>query len=1567
MPSLSSLFKHAKRDGQDRNVIANLEDESSEKLQRRHSKRDFLKSLLKRSSIQSNQSHRMSDRFTTTPSASPDNPAKVMSNPNKPLPRPPLAGAQSSRPTKPAIKLERIITPISTPDLHKLFSGAPQFLTHSEGHHAGAPYPSVAFPWNSEVEILDLSDHVRIADAAWGSMTVWPHVTKDVRRNAEAVERHQEKQKAHFLPRCRERPNMLSMQGSERGTIGFAAALELEIADALNGPEEETSDEGPDSLPWRRRKFLNRKDGLRPITESTLIDCLIDVSTIYHDDPGKNERSTVEMYTRLFTQILFPPSRVTDSDDPYSLLVQIEVLIEVLAAPNIWVDFSLVEWRIRLGQILWGPVHESDPDDDISINSEVIHEPGAQKYWLLLQILIAAELLVRLDAIAHNADSGSDIPTPAETDYFEKTTTSSVNWSLILARIWLENIRVEKAELNVPSEQKSSPSWLAKLTGTTGPPAPEEESMLADNIHNYVFQGRHQVRQVSGLLHFANTLHWPNIEKLAAKVSASNITMSDNRSSTPGLATPLSLDAQQSGSYFGRRPGMRRGLSALIHPSGWLSNTYISGLIMPGEALSHFLISTLLENDDAAFSKLGIEANLYGGFVYSGKSFWSLNCIVGRVLAAGKGASECVGWVSSGIIPTKFSHGWVDIKAEKIVSGRDDKGRPRLLQNEGIGHDNSVIAGVDTSSVLPGDFTIPSDEPSDEFLSIILKSLDLFAKEESVPVTPTREIPTPTPLTESSEVPIIRTYSSSISFSISVGEAEEKQVTFNLKYDVNFVTGHPCVPSRPEISSGATSPELHGPKYIRQISKGHPLHKGYSYLQIPLSKILSSPEIPLSELLASRNLSDHASTTSTIIPKVLVINCTDPKVDDPPTHHHNIGCDQEILLRALCSERGWNALISRRASIMDGSGFVSESFQWGFARLKRWDFGSRNARALLNSQKKSRGLLLWCPVEDNSITELKKTGAKIFLIDYLDGNKIAEAARELWEALKVGLAWKHHQNRIQLPRNPSSFQFVVALDRRCFTLSDLNFNLTLDLTFESEAASLFSCMIYHVEILRAAKKDHDSFRIWELTIRDHQAWGLLSVVNREDTVEVFCFGSPLVLTRKKDFKKAAETCCAIELGFSGISGIIRPDMLKRLEALAMIIDSLSCKPKSISSAPTAEPSLNTTGLNANTRIDETNTNSTGDISQVLSSTHGSVVALTDLEHTAEAVVLGVNAAGAALGGVCRHRSDEHAEALKAAPALSVIGLKIALLLNYTAKNRGVYASTMTRLETYVVIFKHPQVAVLPRCHSPVRAPWASTQLWADDRWLSRTEGGSGKAASPMAFLLGPMRANLKPQESFLSADLLVRRLQTVNTTLETEGAWTRVFSKKVQTLIGPASLASSAYDGLHSVLAVPSRIYTPPSTEKLLNGVRVAVKDIVHVRDIVTTLGGREYTSDDLKHLINLGVMLVGKTLKSAFTGSEVPPDKCIDYFQPWNPRADGYQGPPRRSSGAGSTIADYDWLDVTLASDNVERTEVSLSELWYDFGPEDLRKILFAEYKKDYNKNVYVSAWPRPGGESLL
>lgn len=128
------------------------------------------------------------------------------------------------------------------------------------------------------------------------------------------------------------------------------------------------------------------------------------------------------------------------------------------------------------------------------------------------------------------------------------------------------------------------------------------------------------------------------------------------------------------------------------------------------------------------------------------------------------------------------------------------------------------------------------------------------------------------------------------------------------------------------------------------------------------------------------------------------------------------------------------------------------------------------------------------------------------------------------------------------------------------------------------------------------------------------------------------------------------------------------------------------------------------------------------------------------------------------------------------------------------------------------------------------------------------------------------------------------------------------------------------------MVAVPSRLYFESSREKPLDGLRVTVKDNYKLSGVVQTMGSRSYsrlygtqteTADTVRTLIDLGAVIVGKTKLGAYAGSEVPPDKCVDYFPPWNPRGDGYQGPSGSSSGAGSTVASYDWVDIGIGTDS--------------------------------------------------
>ncbi|KAI0199400.1 putative amidase [Astrocystis sublimbata] len=131
--------------------------------------------------------------------------------------------------------------------------------------------------------------------------------------------------------------------------------------------------------------------------------------------------------------------------------------------------------------------------------------------------------------------------------------------------------------------------------------------------------------------------------------------------------------------------------------------------------------------------------------------------------------------------------------------------------------------------------------------------------------------------------------------------------------------------------------------------------------------------------------------------------------------------------------------------------------------------------------------------------------------------------------------------------------------------------------------------------------------------------------------------------------------------------------------------------------------------------------------------------------------------------------------------------------------------------------------------------------------------------------------------------------------------------------------------GSFKSIAVPSRLYSSPSKDKPLAGVRVSIKDNFDLEGIRTTMMNRAYnelypprtsTADYAAKLIKLGAIIVGKTKMSAFASAEEPTDQWIDYHCPFNPRGDLYQTPSCSSTGAGASLAGYAWLDHSIGSD---------------------------------------------------
>ncbi|KAJ8117776.1 hypothetical protein OPT61_g1104 [Boeremia exigua] len=698
-----------------------------------------------------------------------------------------------------------------------LFSGAPSLTVKIAD---GRPSPKVLYPWDSEVNHDDATDSAHIDRPSYLAATAHTHTATGRSIQSEQCE-HQV-----YRTDAVETPNWLSAQGIEPGSVGFAHFVELPLADHLNTEPE--YDEGSEEFTeTARNKDLFQTNperiGIRAVNMDSVYDRLIELQDLYEAFQQSPERITIlnnqspgDLYAHLFSTFLTPPGYAGADLDPTGLQVQILAIVRILNLKGIWYDFSLVEWRIRLGQVLF-----SDPEPVM----EDVHAPlWSERDVLLLQISLSCELLLRLDAIsatrAGEVDDQAHV-SAREVATFTSITTRKMDWDMTLARRFLENILVIKGDDSGALTPVPEKRGLFSILGGHTP----RETPTSDII----FLPQHQSRQLSGLLHFAESMNWPNIDtivrSLAEKLGdpdqvneqtpqASSPSAWSFNPTTPSvvsvygtpLQTPRSANEHQD-DYFGRvqKPIVRRGNSqslrvplsktllslgdsskpAVVDIGGWLSRSFLTGLILPGEAISHLVMSTLLENDKLAISVLGDSADLYGGFVYNGRSWWSKASVAGRVLACSEKAQECMGWVYVHCPPQDAIDGWHSIRSEQSpISLRVAPDMDLVAADSSVFPTSTDVSLKSTDFILPKDLEDVSQPPA-YFLQWDLTPLNLDLIEDD----------TDARLSSESDV-----YTPSLTFQIG-GSFEEHVLT--LTHEVQFVTSWPCFTP---ASTSAASP-----------------------------------------------------------------------------------------------------------------------------------------------------------------------------------------------------------------------------------------------------------------------------------------------------------------------------------------------------------------------------------------------------------------------------------------------------------------------------------------------------------------------------------------------------------------------------------------------------------------------------------------------------------------------------------------------------------------------------------------------------------------------------------------
>ncbi|KAL1881534.1 hypothetical protein Plec18167_003130 [Paecilomyces lecythidis] len=921
--------------------------------------------------------HHDSDDSPSPPSSSPPS---FMGEPKQPTnihDAMELALSATEKPVSDTSKHHHNVSHLTRWDLKHIFSGAPHFMLEKGRNDYW--YPQVLFPWDLHVTMIqDLWDMQPLMHPSFTLSTLHAHLPvpdewakkghtmmwKTDRRKSSVIRR------ASFDVGVFEFPNMLSMNGKEPGSVGFRYYLELPVADnrKYKGPlvPKGTDFQRITALPVSeafhimerlsspysecnkdivhdRQKLLMegppgwKRIGIRDFTIESVVKRLQELKKLRREilversaETVLDKESTRSMFDNLFTKFLYPPIKVYDYLDRYSLKTQIEVLTEVLATKGAWFDFSLTEWRMRIGQILWEMSPHPGGDylsakDCSPEHYRVLSERGLERKWFLLQILLAAELLIRVDAVVRLdilEESKDIILTVQDIERFDKLRSGKVDWDLILARRFFDNVDVQHyqhlpahrdAEQGAAQERPVGRHGLLKRIGSYRHRDTPVTSADLESAWDYVLIPHRPAKQLHGLLIFAQNIEWPGTDELKqrlnAKFESGGSSMNASIYASPVHNTLPERYAQTLDRSEMYRKSPSRRLLLLQWPQsdskdasyehdvgGWMSRTWFSGLVLPGESISHFLMATVLENDPKAMKALGPLANLYGGFVYDDKSWWSKMSIVGRVLSCLDNTTGCMGWMKSHVVPRDVHTGellrdtWLEVEMREVPQKSQ---KPRIQHGTQLALQSTPL-GI--GALSSDTFSLPVDQPVTDTTVITFEGLFLSRKPEQ----------------ETMQDGITVAKKAYVAFRLTNAAASKATIlSFPLTYNTHFVSSYACLPphgyatksrnpSPDKTTEQSTATGRSSGHAAANRLPGHPLHTSYPYRYIPLSSLsdIGASALPSRHNDNIKNYNKNHKGPEPPLPETWILDARGEK-------------DREAFARAWCASVGTSAVISR--------------------------------------------------------------------------------------------------------------------------------------------------------------------------------------------------------------------------------------------------------------------------------------------------------------------------------------------------------------------------------------------------------------------------------------------------------------------------------------------------------------------------------------------------------------------------------------------------------------------------------------------------------------------------------
>ncbi|KAF2118873.1 hypothetical protein BDV96DRAFT_610759 [Lophiotrema nucula] len=267
--------------------------------------------------------------------------------------------------------------------------------------------------------------------------------------------------------------------------------------------------------------------------------------------------------------------------------------------------------------------------------------------------------------------------------------------------------------------------WLENMSIT--------KSRISSTQSTFGFDLKSKTRQKDALRVFAQTLKWPNMDEIDYVL--------EEKDHKEKSLEDRSADAM----------------------------SWFSGIILPGKTMPWLIMNSLVDCDRDTGDALKYLTHMHpaAGFQYRANTYWSAQCIVGKVLGAARGVTQIAGWVGPCIYTP-------DLKRSECVRIRQLQSLdPRLLPKDVESMDERTNPlGPQEESYPIDDYEVPMPD-ANEVTDLI--------RMEKLAFIPVKDQPPP----KGPGAPLL--FDAAISFACG-GESWPMR----LKYDVEFIQAFPC-------------------------------------------------------------------------------------------------------------------------------------------------------------------------------------------------------------------------------------------------------------------------------------------------------------------------------------------------------------------------------------------------------------------------------------------------------------------------------------------------------------------------------------------------------------------------------------------------------------------------------------------------------------------------------------------------------------------------------------------------------------------------------------------------------